>query len=161
MDRQPSAPSTISSETATISGLTTTYRLGSGGSASSGAPSGVSAYSMTAMRWPTATWGAARPTPGAARMVAIMSSINSWIWAVLGSSTARALRRSTGLLGPIMGLTAILILHVLYVYRSHNFIMGCRQVAALPWGAARRPGGAGAGRWPAARAPGWSLPASS
>src|SRR3990172_1358366 len=78
MDRQPSTPITFSSEAFVISGLINTKSfLGLGGASSlSSSSSSPSAYSTTASCCEMLIWGAASPTPGASRIVSIMSSIN-------------------------------------------------------------------------------------
>ena len=60
---------------------------------------------MTMTRSGTPTWLAARPTPGAARIVSIMSSISFWMDASI-FRTLFAFWRSTGSPATLIGSTA-------------------------------------------------------
>src|SRR3990172_1187617 len=94
MERQPSLALTVSVEWRTISGLATTNSFGCTGGAA-GASSSGSAYSTRISLWLWPSWGAASPTPGAARIVSSMSSASRW---TLPSKTLilRARVRNTG-----------------------------------------------------------------
>src|SRR3990170_4071949 len=97
MERQPSLPLTVSVEWRTISGLATMNSFGGlgGASRSSAGSSSSSAYSTRISLWLWPSWGAASPTPGAARIVSSMSSASRW---TLPSKTLilRARVRNTG-----------------------------------------------------------------
>src|SRR3990172_8460527 len=77
MERQPSLALTVSVEWRTISGLATTNSFGCTGGASGSSSSG-SAYSTRISLWLWPSWGAASPTPGAARIGSSMSSARRW-----------------------------------------------------------------------------------